>query len=172
MRVPVNSQEDVGHEKEKEENAKSTCQFLREESVNGEAAILYSLHREYAEVTEDVRLLREERNQQALEREGDPGGRRALVLVCLDRRGASVVGGDDRLARRDAVLEDLEDPRNGHGRPFHGERSRQLRLVLRDAVDHGLVGGEIVGATTVGGAHLDGWSLWVVGLAKCEAFTR
>jgi hypothetical protein len=53
MRVPVNSQDVVEQEKEKEENAKSTCQFLREESVNGEAAMLYSLHREYDEVTED-----------------------------------------------------------------------------------------------------------------------
>ena len=53
MRIPVTSQEVAEQEKEKEEHATSTCQFLREESVSGEAAMLYSLHRAYDEVTED-----------------------------------------------------------------------------------------------------------------------
>jgi len=53
MRIPVTSQDVVEQEKEKEEHAKSTCQFLRGESVNGQAATLYSLHREYDEITED-----------------------------------------------------------------------------------------------------------------------
>jgi hypothetical protein len=53
MRPNVTSQDVVEQEKEKEEHAKSTCQFLRGESVNGQAATLYSLHREYDEVTED-----------------------------------------------------------------------------------------------------------------------
>ncbi len=53
MRIPVTSQDVLEQEKEKEEKGKSTCQFLRGESVNGEAAMLYSVHREYEEVKED-----------------------------------------------------------------------------------------------------------------------
>jgi len=53
MRIPVTSQDVLEQEKEKEEHGKSSCQFLRSESVNGEAAMLYSVHREYEEVTED-----------------------------------------------------------------------------------------------------------------------
>lgn len=53
MRIPVTSQDVTEQEKEKEERGKSTCQFLRSEPVNGEPATLYSLHREYDEVTED-----------------------------------------------------------------------------------------------------------------------
>ncbi len=53
MRIPVTSQDSVEQEKKKEEHGESTCQFLRNESVNGEDAMLYSLHREYDEVTED-----------------------------------------------------------------------------------------------------------------------
>jgi hypothetical protein len=55
MRIPVTSQDVLEQEKEKEEKGKSTCQFLRNESVNGEAAKLYSVHREYDEVKEDGR---------------------------------------------------------------------------------------------------------------------
>ncbi len=53
MRIPVSSQDVLEQEKEKEEKGKSTCQLLRRESVNGEAAMLYSIHREYDEVRED-----------------------------------------------------------------------------------------------------------------------
>jgi hypothetical protein len=53
MRIGVTSQDLLEQEKEKEEHGKSTCQFLRSESVNGEAAMLYSVHREYEEVKED-----------------------------------------------------------------------------------------------------------------------
>ena len=56
MRIPVTSQEVVEQEKEKEEKGKSTCQILRSESVNGEAAMLYSVHREYEEVKEDGQM--------------------------------------------------------------------------------------------------------------------
>ncbi len=56
MRLPVTSQEVLEQEKEKEEKGKSTCQLLRSESVNGEAATLYSVHREYEEVTEDGQM--------------------------------------------------------------------------------------------------------------------
>ena len=53
MRIPVTSQDVLEQEKEKEEKGKSTCQLLRRESVNGEAAMLYSVHREYDEIKED-----------------------------------------------------------------------------------------------------------------------
>lgn len=56
MRIPVTSQDVLEQEKEKEEKGKSTCQFLRSESVNGEAAKLYSIHREYEEVKEDGQM--------------------------------------------------------------------------------------------------------------------
>lgn len=56
MRIPVTSQDVLEQEKEKEEKGKSTCQLLRSESVNGEAARVYSLHREYDEVTEEGQM--------------------------------------------------------------------------------------------------------------------
>lgn len=56
MRLPVTSQDVVEQEKEKEEKGKSTCQLLRNESVNGEAAMLYAVHREYEEVKEDGQM--------------------------------------------------------------------------------------------------------------------
>ena len=56
MRIPVTSQDVLDQEKEKEEKGKSTCQLLRSESVNGEATTLYSVHREYEEVTEDGQM--------------------------------------------------------------------------------------------------------------------
>jgi len=56
MRIPVTSQGVLEREKEKEEKGKSTCQLLRSESVNGEAAKLYSVHREYDEVKEDGQM--------------------------------------------------------------------------------------------------------------------
>lgn len=56
MRIPVTSQDMLEQEKEEEEHGKSTCQLLRSESVNGEAATLYSFHREYEEVTEDEHI--------------------------------------------------------------------------------------------------------------------
>jgi hypothetical protein len=56
MRLPVTSQEVVQQEKEKEARGKSTCQLVRSESVSGEAATLYSVHREYGEVNEDGQM--------------------------------------------------------------------------------------------------------------------
>jgi hypothetical protein len=57
MRIPVTSQDVLEQEKEKQQHGKSTCQFLRSESVNGEAAMLFSMHREYEEVKEDAQML-------------------------------------------------------------------------------------------------------------------
>ena len=56
MRLPVTSQDVVEQEKEKEAKGKSTCQVVRRESLNGEAATLYSVHREYGEVQEDGQM--------------------------------------------------------------------------------------------------------------------
>jgi len=56
MRIPVTSQDVVEQEKEEEQHGKSTCQFLRDESVNGEAAMLFSMHREYEQVEEDAQM--------------------------------------------------------------------------------------------------------------------
>ena len=56
MRLPVTSQDVLEQEREKQEHGKSTCRFLRNESVNGEAAMLYSVHREYDEVKEDGQM--------------------------------------------------------------------------------------------------------------------
>jgi hypothetical protein len=52
----VTSEDVVEQEKEKEQHGKSTCQFLRSESVNGEATMVYSVQREYDEVKEDGQM--------------------------------------------------------------------------------------------------------------------
>ena len=56
MGIPVTAQDVLEQEKEKERHGKSSCQFLRAETVNGEAAMLYSLHREFDGVTEDGQI--------------------------------------------------------------------------------------------------------------------
>lgn len=56
IRIPVTPLDVLEQEKEKEEKGKSICQLLRRESVNGEAAMLYSVHREYDEVKEDGQM--------------------------------------------------------------------------------------------------------------------
>jgi hypothetical protein len=56
MHLPVTSQDVLEQEKEKEEKGKSACQLLRRESVNDEAAILYSMHREYGDLKEDGQM--------------------------------------------------------------------------------------------------------------------
>ncbi len=56
MRIPVNSQDVVEQEKEKEQQGKATCQLLRTESVNGETAMLYSIQRDYEDVKESGQL--------------------------------------------------------------------------------------------------------------------
>ena len=53
MHLPVTSQDVIEQEKEKQEHGKSSCQLLRPDAVNGEPASVYSMHREYEEVTED-----------------------------------------------------------------------------------------------------------------------
>ena len=56
MRIPVTSQDMLEQEKEEEQHGKSICQLLRSEFVSGEAATLYSIHREYEGVVEDTQM--------------------------------------------------------------------------------------------------------------------
>jgi hypothetical protein len=56
MRIPVTSQDVVEEEKEKQQHGTSTCQFLRNESVNGDTTMLFSVQREYEEVKEDGKM--------------------------------------------------------------------------------------------------------------------
>jgi hypothetical protein len=56
MRIPVTSQDVVEQETQKQQHGTSACQFLRNESVDGEAAMLYSVHREYEEIKEDGQM--------------------------------------------------------------------------------------------------------------------
>lgn len=56
MRIPVTSQDMLEQEKEEEQHGKSVCQLLRSEFANGEAATLYSIHREYEGLVEDTQM--------------------------------------------------------------------------------------------------------------------
>ena len=56
VHLPVTSQDVVEQEKEKEQHGTSTCQLLRHDSVNGNPAMLFSVHREYKEVKEDGQM--------------------------------------------------------------------------------------------------------------------
>lgn len=56
MRIPVTSQDVVDQEKEKEQRGTSTCQLLRNEPVNGDPAMLFSVRREYEGAKEDGQM--------------------------------------------------------------------------------------------------------------------
>ena len=56
MRIPVTSQDVVDQEKEKEQHGTAICKLLGNESVNGDPAMLFSVHREYEEVKEDGKM--------------------------------------------------------------------------------------------------------------------
>lgn len=56
MRILLTSQDVVEQETEKQQHGTSVCQFLRNESVDSEAAMLYSVHREYEEIKEDGQM--------------------------------------------------------------------------------------------------------------------
>lgn len=75
----VTTAEVLEQEREKEKNSKATCQLVRNEAVNGEAALVYSLHREPQGFKEDSQIwiskssgmpLREE---QGVDMEGEIG---------------------------------------------------------------------------------------------------
>ena len=53
MLIPVTSNDRLQQELENEKEGKSTCQFVRNESVNGEAAAVYSIRRETDTAKED-----------------------------------------------------------------------------------------------------------------------
>lgn len=68
---PVTPNDVLQQEVENEKKGKSTCQFVRNESVNGEAAAVYSLRRETKSVKEDGQLWISEANGRALREEVD-----------------------------------------------------------------------------------------------------
>ncbi len=77
MRIPVTSQDVLEQEKEKEEKGKSTCQLLRSEAVNGEAAVVYSLNRQTTGFKEDSQIWISTSNGMLLreEQDADWGGK-------------------------------------------------------------------------------------------------
>jgi hypothetical protein len=52
----VTTKEVLEQERENEKNSKAMCQLIRSEAVNGEAAVVYSLHREPEGFKEDSRI--------------------------------------------------------------------------------------------------------------------
>lgn len=52
----VTTQEVLEQEQENEKNGKSSCQFVRGESVNGESASLYRMQRETGNFKEDSQI--------------------------------------------------------------------------------------------------------------------
>ena len=56
MDTSVTTAEVLEQERENEKNGKATCQLLRSEAVNGEAAVVYSLSRQTAGFKEDAQL--------------------------------------------------------------------------------------------------------------------
>jgi hypothetical protein len=56
MDTSVTTAEVLEQERENEKNGKATCQLLRSEAVNGEAAVVYSLSRQTAGFKEDAQI--------------------------------------------------------------------------------------------------------------------
>jgi hypothetical protein len=56
MDARVTTQEVLEQEKENEKNGKSSCQFVRSESINGESAALYHIQRETEDFKEDSQI--------------------------------------------------------------------------------------------------------------------
>jgi hypothetical protein len=56
MDTPVTTAEVLEQERENEKNGKATCQLLRSEAVNGEAAVVYSLNRQTTGFKEDSQI--------------------------------------------------------------------------------------------------------------------
>ena len=56
MDTSVTTAEVLEQERENEKNGKSTCQLLRSEAVNGEAAVVYSLNRQMTGFKEDSQI--------------------------------------------------------------------------------------------------------------------
>lgn len=71
MLSPATPNDVLKQELENEKQGKSTCQFVRNEFVNGEAAALYSMHRETEIVKEDGQVWISKTNGRALRKEVD-----------------------------------------------------------------------------------------------------
>lgn len=56
MNGPVTAAEVLEQEKENQEHGHATCQFVRNESVDGEAAMLYTMRREDEDATQDAEI--------------------------------------------------------------------------------------------------------------------
>jgi hypothetical protein len=56
MNSPVTAAEVLEQEKENQEHGHATCQFVGNESVDGEAAMLYTMRREDADAKEDAQI--------------------------------------------------------------------------------------------------------------------
>lgn len=57
MNSPVTPAEVLALEKENREHGKANCQFVRNESVNGEAAMVYTMHSDMEDSKDDAQML-------------------------------------------------------------------------------------------------------------------
>ncbi len=71
MLSPVTPNDVLEQEKENQTNSKTTCQFLRNESVDGEAAAVYSMRRETENAKEDGQIWISKVTGRALRKEVD-----------------------------------------------------------------------------------------------------
>ena len=71
MLSPVTPSDVLQQELENEKQGKSTCQFVRNEFANGEAAAVYSVRRETETVKEDGQVWISKANGRALREEVD-----------------------------------------------------------------------------------------------------
>ena len=71
MAPSVTTAEVLEQEKENEKNGKATCQLVRSEAVNGEAAMVYSLHRQTGGFKEDSQIWISKSTGMALREEQD-----------------------------------------------------------------------------------------------------
>ncbi|HEY6764016.1 MAG TPA: hypothetical protein VI386_04540 [Candidatus Sulfotelmatobacter sp.] len=69
--TPMTPDDVLQQEMENRANSKATCQFLRNESVNGEPAAVYSMRRETESRKEDGQLWISKANGRALQEEID-----------------------------------------------------------------------------------------------------
>jgi hypothetical protein len=71
MLSPVSPNDVLEQEMENRTNSKATCQFLRNESVNGEPAAVYSMRRETKNAKEDGQMWISKTTGRALRKEVD-----------------------------------------------------------------------------------------------------
>lgn len=88
MLSPATPNDVLQQELENEKQGKSTCQFVRNESVNGEAAAVYSMRRETEMLKEDGQVWISKANGRALREEVDVDYGRAIGKGRLSARYA------------------------------------------------------------------------------------